>query len=101
MQGWEVDPSQFIPDAEIEARRRLLEFTAADTKRLQQISPVLKPHVKKTVVEAFTTHIMGFSEAASLLQSVIRQVDSAFRYGGDEFAVLLLETELRGALVVA
>jgi diguanylate cyclase (GGDEF)-like protein len=38
--------------------------------------------------------------AASLL-SVIREYDTAARFGGDEFCVLLPETDLEGALVVA
>jgi diguanylate cyclase (GGDEF)-like protein len=49
-------------------------------------------------------HLVGSAvlrEVGDLLQSAIRQVDSAFRYGGDEFAVLLVETDLAGALAVA
>lgn len=36
---------------------------------------------------------------AQLLQSELRAQDSLFRYGGEEFAVRLLETSLRGAMV--
>jgi diguanylate cyclase (GGDEF)-like protein len=38
---------------------------------------------------------------AAALRSATREYDSAARFGGDEFCVLLPETELDGALVVA
>ena len=37
----------------------------------------------------------------AVIRSSIRTVDSAYRYGGDEFVVLLPETEIVGAFVVA
>jgi diguanylate cyclase (GGDEF)-like protein len=37
----------------------------------------------------------------AVIRSSIRNVDSAYRYGGDEFVVLLPETEIVGAFVVA
>jgi diguanylate cyclase (GGDEF)-like protein len=37
----------------------------------------------------------------SVIQGSIRTVDSAYRYGGDEFVVLLPETDIVGAFVVA
>ena len=37
----------------------------------------------------------------SVIHGSIRTVDSAYRYGGDEFVVLLPETEIVGAFVVA
>lgn len=49
-------------------------------------------------------HLVGsalLSEVGSLLADCIRQVDSAYRYGGDEFAVLLIETPLESAVTVA
>lgn len=49
-------------------------------------------------------HLSGSAllrEIGEVLVSSIRQVDSAFRYGGDEFAVLLIETDAHGAKVVA
>ena len=36
-----------------------------------------------------------------VIRSSIRTVDSAYRYGGDEFVVLLPETDITGAFVVA
>jgi diguanylate cyclase (GGDEF)-like protein len=38
---------------------------------------------------------------AQLLQRDLRQVDTAYRYGGEEFVCLLPETEATGALIVA
>jgi diguanylate cyclase (GGDEF)-like protein len=49
-------------------------------------------------------HLLGsalLSEVGELLVSGIRKVDTAFRYGGDEFAILLVETTATGAMVVA
>jgi diguanylate cyclase (GGDEF)-like protein len=49
-------------------------------------------------------HLVGsalLQEVGELLRGTVRQVDSAFRYGGDEFAVLLIETDSSGALSVA
>ncbi len=40
-------------------------------------------------------------EVGDILRGAIRKCDSAFRYGGDEFAVLLLETDAESAKVVA
>jgi len=38
---------------------------------------------------------------AGLLRSRIRRTDTAFRYGGEEFAILLVDTDQTGALLVA
>ncbi len=38
---------------------------------------------------------------AQLLQRDLRQVDTAYRYGGEEFVCLLPETEATGAMIVA
>jgi diguanylate cyclase (GGDEF)-like protein len=49
-------------------------------------------------------HLVGtaaLKHAGSLLTSTIRGVDSAYRYGGDEFAVLLVETGVEGSTQVA
>ncbi len=45
-------------------------------------------------------HLAGsalLKEVGEVLAGCTRQVDSAFRYGGDEFAVLLVETDAEGA----
>lgn len=49
-------------------------------------------------------HLAGskaLTEVAQILMSSVREVDSLFRYGGDEFTALLVETDLSGAKVVA
>lgn len=49
-------------------------------------------------------HAIGDSvlqQVAHIFQSSIRSSDVVFRFGGDEFAVILLETDLSQALVVA
>jgi diguanylate cyclase (GGDEF)-like protein len=49
-------------------------------------------------------HLVGsaaLKHVGQVIQSTIRGVDSAYRYGGDEFAVLLVETGREGSNVVA
>jgi two-component system, cell cycle response regulator len=49
-------------------------------------------------------HLAGsksLREVAGLLRQSVREVDMVFRYGGDEFTALLVETDSRGAAVVA
>jgi diguanylate cyclase (GGDEF)-like protein/putative nucleotidyltransferase with HDIG domain len=49
-------------------------------------------------------HLAGDDVLASIarcIQSSIRNIDQAFRYGGEEFAVMLPETSTQGAYVVA
>lgn len=49
-------------------------------------------------------HLVGsavLKEVGELLVSACRQLDSVFRYGGDEFALLLVETGTDGALTTA
>lgn len=40
-------------------------------------------------------------QIARILQSAIRETDLAFRYGGEEFVVLLNNTDVEGAMIVA
>ncbi len=40
-------------------------------------------------------------ETASIAKTCLRQSDAIIRWGGEEFAILMLDTELSGALVVA
>lgn len=49
-------------------------------------------------------HLAGsqaLKEVATLLRACVREVDVLFRYGGDEFTALLVETDSRGAALVA
>jgi diguanylate cyclase (GGDEF)-like protein len=49
-------------------------------------------------------HLIGSSvlrEVGGLLRHCVRDADMLFRYGGDEFTALLVETDTRGAKVVA
>jgi diguanylate cyclase (GGDEF)-like protein len=49
-------------------------------------------------------HLAGTAvlrEVGEVLKTTIRKVDAAFRYGGDEFALLLVETDANGARVVS
>jgi len=49
-------------------------------------------------------HLAGSSalqEVARLLRSCVREVDTLFRFGGDEFAAMLVETDATAARVVA
>ena len=49
-------------------------------------------------------HLVGSNvlrQLARLLQLELRDVDSIFRYGGDEFVILLLEAEAEKAIKVA
>jgi len=49
-------------------------------------------------------HLAGSSvlrEVGTLLRSCVRDADLLFRYGGDEFTALLVETDRRGAKVVS
>jgi diguanylate cyclase (GGDEF)-like protein len=49
-------------------------------------------------------HLAGSNalrEVAGLLRRSVREVDLLFRYGGDEFTALLVETDSRGAAIVA
>ncbi|MDQ3689777.1 MAG: GGDEF domain-containing protein [Chloroflexota bacterium] len=56
------------------------------------------------VINDTTGHLRGdevLRSLGSVIRSSIRTVDSAYRYGGDEFVVLLPETDIVGAFVVA
>jgi diguanylate cyclase (GGDEF)-like protein len=49
-------------------------------------------------------HMYGselLGEVGDVLLNSIRKIDAAFRYGGDEFALLLVETRVQGALTLA
>ena len=57
----------------------------------------------KTVNDMFG-HLIGsrvLREVGSLLRKSVRDVDAVIRYGGDEYTIVLVETGLEGAAVVA
>jgi two-component system cell cycle response regulator len=57
----------------------------------------------KTVNDSFG-HLAGsqaLKEVAGLLRTCVREVDVLFRYGGDEFTAMLVETDAQGAAIVA
>ena len=49
-------------------------------------------------------HLVGsgvLRQVGALLRDCVRDADMLFRYGGDEFTALLVETDTRGAMIVA
>jgi diguanylate cyclase (GGDEF)-like protein len=44
---------------------------------------------------------LALQQVASVLKEVVRKADTVFRYGGEEFLVLLPETDLEGAAALA
>lgn len=57
----------------------------------------------KEINDAFG-HLVGsatLKEIGRLLRLCVREVDLLFRYGGDEFTALLVETDRKGAAIVA
>ena len=85
--------------------RALLEKEVARAQRFQHPLSLIfldLDHFKQ--VNDTHGHLQGsalLGEVAQLLIASIRQVDSAFRYGGDEFVVLLIETDAAGARHIA
>lgn len=74
-----------VLETEIERARRHhrpLNLICIDLDNFKQVNDVLG-HLEGDNALRFTSHIM---------QSELRKVDMAFRYGGDEFMVLLLDT---------
>ena len=85
--------------------RVLLEKEVARAQRFQHPLSLIfldLDHFKQ--VNDTHGHLVGsalLEEVARLLAGSIRQVDSAFRYGGDEFVVLLIETDANAAQLIA
>ncbi len=71
--------------------RRPLSFLMVDVDRLKVWNDTLGHQHGDLVL----------SKVASILDSNTRDVDKVFRYGGDEFCVLLPETDLTEAVIVA
>lgn len=85
--------------------RALLESEVARARRFDHPLSLLFLDLDRfKAVNDTHGHLTGsalLTEVGELLTGCIRQVDSAFRYGGDEFAVLLLETDAAAAQHVA
>ncbi|HVE86737.1 MAG TPA: sensor domain-containing diguanylate cyclase [Myxococcales bacterium] len=85
--------------------RALLEKEVARAQRFQHPLSVIfldLDHFKQ--VNDTHGHLVGsalLEDVARLLAGSIRQVDSAFRYGGDEFVILLIETDTNAAQLIA
>lgn len=79
----------------------LLEHEVTRAQRFQHpLSLVFLDLDRFKAVNDTHGHLVGSAllrEVGALLQGAIRQVDSAFRFGGDEFALLLIETDEEGA----
>jgi two-component system cell cycle response regulator len=70
---------------------RMLSVLALDLDRFKDVNDTYGHAAGDAVLAEFARRIRG----------VIREVDLAFRQGGEEFVVLLPETDARGAAIVA
>ena len=91
-----VNRRRFIEalDAEIERARRFgsaLTIVLADLDNFKQVNDEFGHHGGDVVLRAF----------ADLIRSHVRDVDVSGRIGGEEFAILLPETDREGAALVA
>lgn len=89
-------------------RRKLMEIGAREVARARRYGAPLAvvlidlDHFKK--VNDTHGHIAGdrvLARAAAVFAAAIRDVDTVARFGGEEFAILLPDTDARGALEVA
>jgi diguanylate cyclase (GGDEF)-like protein len=89
-------------------RRRLDEDIADECRRSARYGRPL------SILMIDVDHFKGYNDAhghaagdralqdvAALLRSGVRLIDSVYRFGGEELAILLRETDIRGASVVA
>jgi diguanylate cyclase (GGDEF)-like protein len=100
---WRIDPltglfnrGQLFPDLEQEVLRtrrseRSFSLLMVDLDGLKQVNDSLGHQRGDEVLRSL----------GRVIRDKIRSVDSAYRYGGDEFFVLLPETDYAGAFVVA
>ncbi|MEV6814084.1 diguanylate cyclase [Micromonospora sp. NPDC051296] len=70
---------------------RRVSFLALDLDRFKKVNDTYGHAAGDTVLAEFARRVRG----------EIREVDLAFRHGGEEFVVLLPETDTRGATIVA
>ncbi|MFC3504223.1 diguanylate cyclase [Micromonospora krabiensis] len=71
--------------------RRMLSVLALDLDRFKDVNDTYGHAAGDTVLAEFARRVRG----------EIREVDLAFRQGGEEFVLLLPETDARGAAIVA
>ncbi|MFI7607011.1 diguanylate cyclase [Micromonospora sp. NPDC049366] len=71
--------------------RRMLSVLALDLDRFKDVNDTYGHAAGDTVLAEFARRVRG----------EIREVDFAFRQGGEEFVLLLPETDARGAAIVA
>ncbi len=84
--------------------RRLLEEWQRSVRFKRPLSLVMMDLDRFKVINDTHGHPVGdevLRHVATLLTGQLRQVDCLARYGGDEFALLLVETDLDGARAVA
>ncbi len=89
-------------------RRRLDEDLADECRRsARYVRPLSLVMVDVDHFKAYNDangHAAGdkaLQEVAALLRAGVRLIDSVYRFGGEELAILLRETDIRGASVVA
>jgi diguanylate cyclase (GGDEF)-like protein len=89
-------------------RRRFMEALAAEIERVERFGGSLTLLLAdiddfKRINDRFGHHVgdEALRRFAGLLTAELREIDVAGRLGGEEFAVLLPETDLEGALVAA
>jgi diguanylate cyclase (GGDEF)-like protein len=88
--------------------RYLMEFLEAELKRCLRYKKTLSllfidVDGFKRINDTFG-HLVGsraLSELAQVFRKIVRETDVVGRYGGDEFVVILPETPLSGAMVIA
>lgn len=81
--------------------RQLLDNEVARSRRFRHSASLLFIDLDEfKAINDKHGHLVGTSvlrEVGQMLGQSIRRIDSAFRYGGDEFGLLLLETDADGA----
>jgi diguanylate cyclase (GGDEF)-like protein len=89
-------------------RRRFMEALGAEIERLERFGGALTLVLAdiddfKRINDRFGHHVgdEALRRFAQLLTAELREIDVAGRLGGEEFAVLLPETDLEGGLVAA